>query len=265
MKTKFSIRSQFIPRKGNIFLAMDLSQAESWIVAFSAREDNMKHALQHEDIHTLTASILFDKEKANVTKEERYIGKRCNHALSYRMSANRLFEIFNKDAQTTGVQLTLQQAKRYRTRWHEFYNISIWWGEIEIALNNNARTILNAYGWPRTFYGRWGDELLKKATAHIPQSSVAFHTNGAIHPELGIEGGWLGIHKWAKKNKGCFLVHHGHDSLMLEIPKNRENDIAPEVKPILERPLIINGEQFTIPVEVECGDRWGELQELKVA
>src|SRR5687767_10989286 len=38
-----------------ILVSCDLSQAESWIVAYLANEPNMKRALQFGDIHTETA------------------------------------------------------------------------------------------------------------------------------------------------------------------------------------------------------------------
>jgi DNA polymerase I-like protein with 3'-5' exonuclease and polymerase domains len=253
---KHPIRSMFIPSLNSQFLAMDLSQAETWVVAFTARERSMKDALQNSDIHKLTASVLFERD--TITKEERYIGKRCNHALSYRMSPNRLFQVFNKDAQLSGVSITLQQAKAFHIRWHSFYKILGWWSEIEGELNK-ARTLTTIYGRSRTFYGRWGDEMFKEATAFIPQSTVADHALGATQPELGITGGLVGIWKWCQRNKDCRIVHTAHDSVMLEIPLNREKEVAEEILPLFARPMIINGEQFTIPVEVEHGERWGEL------
>src|SRR3990167_677518 len=260
---KYSIRSIFIAPKGSQFLSMDLKQAESYIVAFSAREENMKQALQHDDIHLLTASILFDKPKTEITKDERYVGKRFNHALAYRMSAERAYQVFNKDAQLSGVTLPLAQVKIYRDKWHDFYRIKEWWTSLENKLNHD-RTLTTVYGRSRTFYGRWGDELFKEATAYIPQSTVSDHTNGYVQPELGIEGGLLGIHKWTKKNAGCRLVHQGHDSLMLEIPINREKEIAPEVVKLLKRPMMILGEIFTIPVDVDYGERFGELCKMEM-
>ena len=49
---------------------------------------------------------------------------------------------------------------------------------------------------------------------------------------------------------------------MLEVPRNRENEFAPIVRKLFERPLVVNGEQFTIPVDGEYGDRWGELKPI---
>jgi DNA polymerase I-like protein with 3'-5' exonuclease and polymerase domains len=135
--------------------------------------------------------------------------------------------------------------------------------EIEGMLSK-GRTITTIYGRKRTFYGRWGDEIFKEATAFIPQSTVADHVYGAIQKELGIKGGLIEIHKWCKRNDSL-LIQTAHDSVVLDIPPNRVNDIAPDVIRLFRRPMVINGHEFTIPVDVKHGDRWGELKKLKVA
>ena len=51
---------------------------------------------------------------------------------------------------------------------------------------------------------------------------------------------------------------------MLEIPINREKEIAPEVVKLLKRPMMILGEIFTIPVDVDYGERFGELCKMEM-
>jgi hypothetical protein len=34
---------------------------------------------------------------------------------------------------------------------------------------------------------------------------------------------------------------------------------------LLKRPLVIKGREFTIPVDCEMGERWGELTKVKIA
>jgi DNA polymerase I len=256
-----SIRSQFIAPKNKLLLAFDFSQAESWVVAFSAREESMKHALLHDDIHRLTATALFNKKPEDISKSERYIGKRCNHALAYRMSPERMAQVINKDAVDSGVTVTLPQAKQYHKRWHELYNIKQWWNEIEQELNQ-TRTLTTVYGRRRIFYNAWGDELFKEATAFIPQSTVADHALGAVQPELGISGGLLQVWKSYHNKEGIFLINTAHDSILLEVPKDSRDKLLQQIYKLLSRPMIIHGEQFTIPVDAEVGEKWGELDSV---
>jgi hypothetical protein len=60
-------------------------------------------------------------------------------------------------------------------------------------------------------------------------------------------------------------INTSHDSVILETPESLVSEIAPQVVSCLLRPMVINGEEFTVPVDAEIGERWGELKELKVA
>lgn len=265
---KLKLRSMIVAPKGKVLIACDLSQAESWIVAYRANEPRMKHALNFGDIHRETALGFFPKPPELIITEERYIGKQFNHASSYRMGPERAAEIINKKSdQPPFVTVSLTQAKEFSRKWHTLYNVKTWWSEIEEQLNQ-TRSITTAYGRKRHFFAAWGNELFKEATAYEPQSTVADHFNGAVHPELGIEGGLLGIYrkliKTGSYNQELKIVHQAHDSLMMECPQEVSLEVAGIMTEQLRRPLVINGEEFTIPSDCEIGERWGEMEKVKV-
>lgn len=288
---KIDFRSVFVAPKDKLLISVDLSQAESWIVAFRANEHNMKHALLYGDIHLQTAgSALFHRNtgcghewikdervckhcNVGVTKDQRYLGKRYNHASSYRMGPIKAAEIINQDSDKPPyITVTVRESKEYSDAWHSYYNVKGWWGEIEAQLNRD-RTIATCYGRQRTFYGQWGEQLFREATAYEPQSTVADHFNGAIHPELGIKGGLLGIFTELVEPYWCGMMectHHSchkiinqsHDSCILELPKENALDIGKQAMSLLRRPLVVNNEEFTIPVDGEVGERWAEMEKL---
>lgn len=280
---KYAFRSIFVAAPGNVLLAFDLSQAETWIVAAKANEHNMWRALRGGDIHCDTAFILFNADNGCehkwhknpdetydclncatiISKDGRYLGKRYNHASSYRMSYYKAAEIINKDSILTGVSVSLSQSKMYSERWHNYYHIKSWWQEIEIKLGID-RTITTVYGFRRQFFGQWGEELFKEATAHEPQATVADHCNGATHPDLGITGGIIGVRRDLKRLQVGKIVHTAHDSLAVECPKEAADDLIPVIYKNMKRPLIVNGHEFTIPVDGEIGERWGELEKIKL-
>jgi DNA polymerase I-like protein with 3'-5' exonuclease and polymerase domains len=282
---KLAIRSMFRAPKGKVFVAFDLSQAETWIVAHKANEYNMIDALKNGDIHCSTAVALFheshlscpghrwDKKKKKdfyycevcdcwVAKDQRYLGKKYNHASAYRMGFAHAATTINKESPQTGVIVTTEQSRVYQSRWHGFYSIKGWWADIEYQLNVN-RTIRTVYGRKRTFFAAWGDELFKEATAYEPQSTVADHAFGAVQPELGVEGGMLGIHKHFKNSNDVRLVHTAHDSAILETPYNLVDEVSQICYRNMHRPLLINGHEFYIPVDGEVGERWGEMEGIK--
>ena len=281
---KVKIRSQFIATPGYTFIAFDLSQAETWVVAHLANEARMKDALINSDIHTITACAIFYPQHAhcshlwrkqpdnsrlcltcntNISDAERYLGKRSNHGNSYQMSAGRWTQVINSDSDKPPyVTVTESEAKRYRQTWLQFYpGIPNWWRNIEAGLNE-SRTMVTPYGRERTFFDNWGSSLFKEATAFVPQSTVADHAFGCIQRELGIAGGILGISRLPDVRRYGKIVNTSHDSVMLEVPKSSVADIAPQVYAQFRRPMVVNDSTFTIPVDGEVGERWGELEKL---
>lgn len=290
MTKKISVRSMYVAPKGKKLVACDLSQAESWIVAYLAQERNMQWSLNESDIHTDSAAALFfpdifcthnwkkgRDESGNdvwdctlgcgtqIVKTARYIGKRYNHASAYRMKPPRAAQVINKDSDKPPfVTVTIGESKVFSERWHSRYNLKFWWKEIEEQLNNN-RTLVTPYGRSRVFFAAWGDELFREATAYVPQSTVADHFNGMLHPELGIEGGLKIIRRnLVQPYQDRLIVNQSHDSCIIECPERDAEELCQDMMRTLKRPLVIKGVEFTIPVDGELGDRWGEMEGRKL-
>lgn len=264
LPTKYKLRSMVVAPKGFLLLSADLSQAETWVVAWLAREENMKTFLLNSDIHTETACALFNKAFADIIVEERYIGKQNNHANSYGMGPDRQAQVINKRSdQPPYVTVTVAQCKVYQREWHTLYpNVrQVYHAEVVNQLDKNM-TLITPYGRRRVFFNQWGNELFKQAYAHIPQSTVSDHFHGAVQPELGIEGGLKKVARTICTDE-IKLINDSHDSLMLEVPREVAYEVGERVRACLRRPVVINGEEVTIPVDVEIGERWGELEKVK--
>lgn len=262
---KQKLRSMITAPKGKLLVACDLSQAETWVVAWLANEQNMKHFLLTSDIHTETAREIFDKPAPlEIIVEERYIGKQNNHANSYDMRAPRQAQVINKKSdEPPYVTVTIAQCRKYQEKWHGlFFGIKPWHNSIQYQLKTNNFTLVTPYGRSRQFFGNWDEQLWKKAYAHIPQSTVSDHFHGCVQPQLGIQGGLVEISKTVVNNE-IKLVNDSHDSCMLEVPATCAKEIGERVRQLLLRPLIISGEEVTIPVDLEIGERWGELEKVK--
>lgn len=280
---KIYVRSMVVAPEGKTLIAFDLSQAESWIVAFLANERNMKNALMFGDIHTETAgNALFHSDtgcghlwnlitkgelwscpncQREVTKLMRYVGKRYNHASAYRMGAERAAQVINKDSDKPPYfTVTVKESKRFSIAWHNYYHLKGWWDEIEKQLRD-TRTIKTPYGRERTFFAAWGNELFKEATAFVPQSTVGDHFNGKTHRELGIRGGLREVYyQLVKPYADHRITNQSHDSAILEVPTVVAKDLLEPIMKLMQRPLVVNNEEFTIPVDIEWGTRWTEMQ-----
>lgn len=261
---KYKLRSMVVAPPSKLLISCDLSQAETWVVAWLANEPNMKHFLLNSDIHVETAISFFNKLFAEIIVEERYIGKQNNHANSYGMGPDRQAQVINKRSdQPPYVTVSVAQCKIYQKKWHELYpNVRRWHDEIKYTLSSQGNTLITPYGRRRVFFAQWGSGLWKEAYAHIPQSTVSDHFHGCVQPELGIEGGLLGVYKNIC-NSEILLINDSHDSCMLEVPYDSALEIGERVRAQLKRPVVINGESVTIPVDLEIGERWGELEKVK--
>ncbi len=263
----YSVRSMIVAPKDHYLVNFDLAQAESWIVAYLADEPKMKESLNHGDFHKDTAflalfpslnSTLMDKDEYKAT---RYIGKQYNHATCYRMGPYKAAEVINaKSDKPPFVTVTYAESKKNTTNWHNYYFIKDWWREIEEQLNKN-RTITTPYGRSRVFFDQWGEQMFKKATAYIPQSTIADHMNGMVQEELGIPGGVLTVYEELDEPGMISIWNQSHDSILYVVHKDLLIESCHEVHKRLLRPLIVNGEEIKVPVDCEIGERWGELEE----
>lgn len=262
MDSLTKLRSYIIAPKGKSLIACDLSQAETWVVAYLSRDVKMKDALLHSDIHTETASFLFKIPLVDVKKgsPERFLGKKTNHAASYGMSAPRFAESVNTEADSEPyLTISIAEARKHLDNWHRLYTgIKTWWKEVENELYK-TRKLVTPYGRVRLFHGALVHETFKQAYAYKPQSTVGDHFNGAVQKN-GPDGGLLKIWRRFKNEPGVKIINQAHDSLLMEAPSDSAKDIGLEVKSILHRPIVINNESCLIPVDLEIGERWGELE-----
>lgn len=277
MTTQMKVRSLITAGPGNYLVSCDLSQAETWIVAHLAKDENMKYALKHDDIHSTTAqaifeipSVVLDGEHIGpkkmyklgyITKEQRYTGKRTNHATSYKMGAPEFVKRYNEDSD---VPINLRTAKRYQEAWHKLYPgvQGTWWPSVEYELLSNSGMLVTPYGRRITFFGIVSS-YLKEAIASVPQSTVADHFRGREQAYNRIPGGLREIRK--RLPEEAKIVQQGHDSALVECPKSIAMDVFYIMRSCLHRPLYINGEEVLIPVDGELGEDWGNLQEVKAA
>jgi DNA polymerase-1 len=113
VRTEFSrrIRKAFLPQEGWWLLSADYSQIELRILAHLSGEPVLVEAYNNgDDVHALTARLLLDK--AEVSAEERRLGKTINFGVIYGMGAQRF-------ARETGVSQA--QAKEFLSRYRQRY------------------------------------------------------------------------------------------------------------------------------------------------
>lgn len=82
------IRKCFVSKEGYTFLSSDYSQIELRLFAELSNVESLKEAfINSEDIHSFTASKIFNKDIKDVTKEERSRAKAVNFGIIYGISS----------------------------------------------------------------------------------------------------------------------------------------------------------------------------------
>ena len=108
-----AIRKVFVPKEGCVFLDADYSQIELRVLAHMSEDENLIQAYKSaQDIHTMTASLVFHVPQNEVTPQQRRSAKAVNFGIVYGISAFGLSE---------DLSITRKEALAYIDRYFETY------------------------------------------------------------------------------------------------------------------------------------------------
>jgi len=57
------------------------------------------------------------------------------------------------------------------------------------------------------------------------------------------------------------LLLQTHDGFLLQCPPERVEEVKVLIKQCVEKPIMVNGKELTIPVKIKIGNNWGEVKE----
>lgn len=255
------LRSMFVPTPGYVFVEIDGAGAEAREVCVLAEDYDALEAMDKKPkIHARTAGAIFGIDPNTITKDEPKIpkigmayydlGKRIRHAGNYSMGPGRLTQMSHLDFNFCKRALDTfhEQNPKIRGVFHD---------QVVKFLQKN-HFLVTPFGRRRDFFGGWSDEIIKKAIAYIPQSTISDQTKFTlrrVNEELGEQR----------------YLAEMHDGVLAEIKKGEEMAYAKCFKRHYERPIshdrcsLYRDFKLIIPAEVSIGDEnWMSLQEVKV-
>ncbi len=243
--TDYGIRSAFEPEEGNVFLSADYSQVELRVLAHMTKDKNLIAAFTNNtDIHSKTASQIFDVSIKDVTKEQRQVGKRINFSIMYGLTPYGL-------SRDLGIKPS--QAKEYIEKYFETYkNVSEWIkNTIEEAKKNGfTQTIM---GRRRYIPGlKENNKTLYQAASRIAINSPVQGTSAEL-----IKVAMLQIDKALKKeNLKAKIILQIHDELVLELPNKESKKVEQLVKKEME-----NAAKWIVPLKIatHIGKNWEKV------
>ena len=238
------IRRAFVAPPGCILLSADYSQVELRILAHVAQEKTLLDAFRaDQDIHAVTAALLFSVPLEQVTRDQRGLAKTINFATIYGSSA------FGISSRT---EMDQKQAQQFLNQYFVTYP------RIRDYIGNTL-AMVNAEGYVQTLLGRkrYFPEL---KDARLPYSQRQAVERAAINAP--IQGTAADIMKIAmirlyeKLQAGGFqarMLLQVHDELVLELPKEELAEIAPLVCEVMESAYTLD---VPLRVDVEAGPNW---------
>ena len=255
VRTEFSrrIRKAFLPQKDWKLLSADYSQIELRILTHLSGEEVLKNAyLKNEDVHSLTAKILFEKDA--IDADERRIGKTINFGVIYGMGAQRF-------ARSTGVSLI--EAKYFLSKFKERYpavfkfleyqeRLALSQGFVETLLGRRRYFHFNKNGLGRLLGTPPNEiDLTTARRAGMEAQQLRAAANAPIQGSSAdiIKLAMIQLHSALRKTGlAAKILLQVHDELVLEVdPKDLE-----ETK-LLVRNTMENAVKLSVPLIVETG------------
>ena len=134
------LKNAIIAPDGYVLIDSDSSQIEARMLAWLAEQNDLVDAFEKgEDVYKITASVIYNKSIASITKDERFVGKTTILGAGYGMGAQK-FQLLLKNF---GTEVTLEEAKRIIDTYRSTYpKIASFWKTggkaLEAILNNQT-------------------------------------------------------------------------------------------------------------------------------
>ncbi|WP_016951111.1 DNA polymerase I [Anabaena sp. PCC 7108] len=263
IRTAFSrqIRKAFLPESGWLMVAADYSQIELRILAHLSQEPILLKAYQqNEDIHTVTAKLVFEKEE--VTSEERRFAKTINFGVIYGMGSL-------KFARSTGVDKANANEfiKRFNERYPQVFKYlegvkkqAIALGYVETILGRRRYFDFTSNSL-RDFKNRNIEDIDLSKLKNLGAYDAGLLRSAANAPIQGssadiIKIAMVQLHE-VLKNYQARLLLQVHDELVFEVPPQEWEELQPQIKSVME-----NAVSLSVPllVDMRAGDNWMEMK-----
>lgn len=147
------LKKAIVAPPGFMFVDSDSSQIEARTLAWLAGQDDLVKAFENgEDVYKIMASAIYNKPVAEITKDERFMGKTTILGSGYGMGAKK----FRAQLKNSKVDIGEDEAERIVTTYRQTYpNIVQLWKDshkaLDAILNNQYTTlgrdkVLKVYG-----------------------------------------------------------------------------------------------------------------------
>ncbi len=235
------IRYAFVAESDDkILIAADYSQIELRILAMLSQDEKMINAFQQKkDIHSETASIIYEVPQNEVTADQRRYAKIINFGLMYGMGA---FRVSNE------LNIPRKEAQEF---------IDNYFSKFPTIQNHIKKSIETATrkGYAETIFGRklYLPELSSSNRQRVSEAARVA-TNMPIQGSAAdiIKIAMINLHEKIKDNDDIEMIMQVHDELVFEVKKSKLEVAKKLIKTEMEKAL---PEEYSkiVPLEVDIG------------
>ncbi|TEU16587.1 MAG: DNA polymerase I [Anaerolineales bacterium] len=245
------VRRAFVAGEGSVLLAADYSQVELRIMAHISQDPTLLEAFRRdEDIHTSTAAAILEVPAEAVTPEMRRLAKSVNFGLAYGQGSHGL-------AQQTG--LSHEEADRFIKNYFARYP------KVKEYIEH-TKSQAKEQGYVETLLGRrrYFPELKReKVRGHIIAAAHRMAINAPIQGTAAdiLKIAMLRLHRVLhERNLKSRMILQVHDELVLEVPEDEMDTVAPLVREIMEGAFQLDA---PLKVDVKVGNNWLEMEPVE--
>ena len=236
------LRKLFTASEGNVLVDADYSQIELRLLAhFSGCKELIDAYCKGEDIHTATASQVFNVPVEGVTSSMRREAKVVNFGIIYGMSAFGL----GKD-----LKISKKRAQEYIDRYFETYS------DVKTYMNFNVETAKEK-GFVTTLLGRRRViNEIKSYNFNVRQFGERAAMNMPLQGSSAdiIKMAMINVHKRLQQEKmQAKLVLQVHDELVIDCPVSEAEKAVEILKFEMENAITL---KVPLTVEIGVGKNW---------
>lgn len=240
------LRKVFIAEEGYQFIDADYSQIELRVLAHISEDENLLDAFEkNQDIHTRTASEIFDVPMDSVTSAMRSSAKAVNFGIVYGISDFGLGE---------NLKISRVEAKRYIDSYLEKYSsVKKYMKEIVVSAKEKG------YVLTMLQRRRYLPEL-QSSNFNIRSFGERMAMNTPIQGSAAdiIKIAMVEVYRQLKKNNyTAKLILQVHDELIVEVPNKERDEVAEIVRSAMEKAVDLKA---ALKVDLSFGDNWYEAK-----
>jgi DNA polymerase-1 len=245
------IRKAFIAEKDNVLISADYNQIEMRILADLADVKELKKAFKNnEDIHSLTASQIFNIDIKKVDKDQRRKAKAINFGIIYGISQYGLAKQINVSNYEAEEFLNAYFAK---------------FPEIKIYMDNTIKFCRKS-GYVNNIFGRRSHfNSINDKNFNVRNFQERAAINAPIQGSASeiMRLAMIRIDKKLEEEKSIKskMLLQIHDELIFEVKKNEIKKMMKIIKDEMISVANSDYHAFSIPltVDINSGNNWGEL------